>query len=515
MCKSSKKRRVSMLKVRELLRLFHQEQLSQRKIAISLRVSRDTIARLLGKAQELGLSWPLPPDINDQQLQDMFKKKHKPRFPVPNLKYVWKESLKKGVTLELLWHEYREEYSVGYSYQRFCTLLRRFRKKLHPVMRFEHKAGEKVFVDWVGGPLPKYIDPETGEIREAQVFVATVGASSYTYCQAFVDQKTPSWIAAHEEAFEFFGGVTVYSVPDNTKTAVTKPYYYDPDYNKTYLDFAHHYDFIILPARVRKARDKAKVEAGVKYVEQHVLAPFRNKTFYGLEALNEALSERLEKSNREPMKILEQSRLELFEELEQHTFKPLPTRPFEFGDWKEFKVAPDYHLDIGRHFYSVPYTLIGETVSVKITASLIHVYHNNDHLLTHIRSYRKGGYTTIDEHMPPAHLQYRQRLNPQKILSWAYSVGPETTALLKGMFVKHKFPEHCYRSWMGMKSLAKRFGNDKLEEAVGILRPSRSRVSYRQLKRVIELNLQEREPVIAGTAKALKNDNIRGAQYYQ
>ena len=257
------------------------------------------------------------------------------------------------------------------------------------------------------------------------------------------------------------------------------------------------------------------MEAGVKYVEQHVLAPFRNKTFYGLEALNEALSERLEKSNREPMKILEQSRLELFEELEQHTFKPLPTRPFEFGDWKEFKVAPDYHLDIGRHFYSVPYTLIGETVSVKITASLIHVYHNNDHLLTHIRSYRKGGYTTIDEHMPPAHLQYRQRLNPQKILSWAYSVGPETTALLKGMFVKHKFPEHCYRSWMGMKSLAKRFGNDKLEEAVGILRPSRSRVSYRQLKRVIELNLQEREPVIAGTAKALKNDNIRGAQYYQ
>jgi len=504
-----------MLKIRELLRLFYQEQLSQRKIAISLRVSRDTVLRLLNKAKELGLSWPLPPDLNDQQLQDMFKKKHKPRYPVPDLKYVWKESLKKGVTLELLWHEYREDHPVGYSYQRFCTLLRRFKKKLHPVMRFEHKAGEKLFVDWVGGPLPNYIDPETGEIRKAQVFAATIGASSYTYCQAFINQKTPSWIAAHEEAFGFFDGVTLYCVPDNTKTAVTKPHYYDPDYNKAYLEFARHCDFIILPARVVRPKDKAKVEAGVKFVEQHVLAPFRNKTFYGLDALNEAIWEKLEEANRKKMKILEQSRLELFEEIEKHTLKPLPRTPFELGVWKDFKVAPDYHLDIDRHFYSVPYTLIGEKLSAKITASLILVYHNNDLLLTHIRSHNKGRYTTIEEHMPLAHLQYRQRLNPGKILAWAHSIGPETTALLKSMFVKQKFPEHCYRSWMGMRSLAKKFGDNKLETAVGILRPSSQRISYRRLKRVIELNLEEKESVIVGANKALKNANIRGAEYYQ
>lgn len=503
-----------MVKIRELLRLRFEEKLPHWKIAQNLRVSKHTVYRLLKRAEEIGITWPLPPELTDKDLQKRIKQKHPTRLPEPDWNYIWKESRKKGVTLKLLWMEYRQEHPDGYSYQRFCALNRRYKNQLQPVMRFEYKAGEKMFVDWAG-LTASYIEPETGEIREAQIFVSTLGASSYNYCWAFPNQQTPSWIEGHERAFEFYEGVTEYVVPDNTKTAVTKPHYYDPDLNRTYLEFSRHYNFIIMPARPEHPKDKAMVEAGVKFIENWVLAPVRKKTFFGLEELNDALQEKLEECNRWPMKVLKQSRLELFEELEREVLGDLPVHPFEFGDWKDCRVHLDYHIEVDRHFYSVPFDLIGEEVGVKISPRLIQISHQNTSVVKHIRSYGKKRYITVDEHMPSAHLRYKQRLNPDRILSWANSIGMETVELIKGMFSRHKFPEHCYRPYLGMKSLAKRYGNDKLEEAVGILRPTSRYVSYKRLKRVIELKLQESQERIPIPTHIFKNENLRGPQYYQ
>ena len=351
--------RLSMRKIEEILRLKYEAGLTHRAIAQSCSVSPSTVSEYVTHAKAAGLSWPLPEELNAEQLEELlFPQRGSAsgrNIPQPDWAEVHKELRRKGVTLSLLWVEYRQEQPDGYGYSQFCHHYRQWAKQLKPMMRQKHKAGEKLFVDYAGQTMP-VVDPQTGEIRQAQIFVATLGASNYTYTEAHWSQDLTNWIGAHVRALAFLGGVPEVLVPDNLKAGVKSPHLYEPDLNPTYLDFARHYGVAVVPARVRKPKDKSKVEVGVQVVERWVLAPLRDRTFFSLAELNQAMWELLAELNDRPMRHLGQSRRELFESLDKPALAPLPVQPYEFARWKKARVHIDYHVSFEKHYYSVPYT---------------------------------------------------------------------------------------------------------------------------------------------------------------
>jgi transposase len=375
-----------MRKIEEILRLKYEARLSHRAIAQSCSVSPSTVSEYITHAKAAGLSWPLPEEINNEKLNELlFPQRGSAsghNIPQPDWAEVHKELRRKSVTLSLLWVEYRQEHPGGYGYSQFCYHYRMWAKQLKPMMRQKHKAGEKLFVDYAGQMVP-VVDPQTGEIRQAQIFVATLGASNYTYSEAHWSQDLPNWIGAHVRTLAFLGGVPEVLVPDNLKAGVKSPHLYEPDLNPTYLDFAQHYGVAVVPARVRKPKDKSKVEVGVQVVERWILAPLRDRTFFSLAELNQAMWELLVELlrdrtffslaelnqamwellvelNERPMRHLGQSRLQLFESLDKPALAPLPAQPYEFARWKKARVHIDYHVSFEKHYYSVPYNLIGK-----------------------------------------------------------------------------------------------------------------------------------------------------------
>ena len=506
---------LSMRKIEEILRLKWEKGLSNRAIAKSCRISAGSVSNYIQRATVAGLSWPLPEDLGAEDLEALlFPHERLPSdrvIPQPDWRDLHKELKRKGVTLSLLWLEYRAAHPDGYSYSQFCYRYRAWTKPLKPVMRQRHKAGEKLFVDYAG-QTAEVVDPDTGEIRAAQVFVATLGASSYTYAEAHWAQDLPNWIGGHVRALDFFGGAPDVLVPDNLKAGVTRANLYEPDVNPTYLEFARHYGIAVVPARVRKPKDKAKVEVGVQVVERWVLAPLRDRRFFSLAALNRAMRELLAVLNEREMKHLEQSRRALFEELDQPALAPLPIQPYEFALWKRARVHIDYHVSFEKHLYSVPYTLVGKEVDVRATESTVEIYFQRKRVASHPRSDAKGRFTTQNAHMPKAHRAY-QNWSSERFLRWAAEIGEQAQELIADVLAGRRHPEQAFRTCLGILGLAKGYTPERLEAAC--LRANAAGIrSYRGVRNILDNHLDQvaLDPVPPTPLPA--HENIRAENYY-
>ncbi len=512
-------RRLSMRKIKEVLRLHYEKGLSAREIARSLDIGRVTIRNYLVRVQRAGLGWPLPPEMDEATLEHRLFSPFHPVFqqkrPMPPMEYLHQELKKKGVTLQLLWHEYKEKNPEGYQYSQFCRLYHQWAQKLDPCLRQEYRAGEKLFVDYAGQTM-QITDPETGEIQEAHIFVATLGASNYTFAEATLSQDLPSWIQSHVHAFEFFQGVTEILTPDNLKDAVTRSCRYEPDLNATYRELAEHYEAVIIPARVARPRDKAKVESGVLQVERWVLAPLRHRTFFGLGELNEAIRVQLEFLNNRPFEKLQATRKSLFETLEKPVLKPLPTHRFVFAQWKTARVNIDYHIEVDRHYYSVPYQLIHEKVEVRLTATTVEVFLKGRRVASHLRSYIPGKHTTLPEHMPKSHQKYLE-WTPSRIIQWAEQIGPQTQNLVRLILESRAHPEQGYRSCLGLLRLGKQYSTERLEAACARALAFKA-CSYKNVESILKNGLDQ-QPLPSTSTQArlplLEHENLRGREYYQ
>ena len=507
--------RLSMRKIREVLRLKWDCGLSNRAIARSCCISHATVAEYVHRAQAAELSWPLPESLNEDSLFHLLfstKLRSSSReIPVPDWTEIHTELKKKSVTLRLLWVEYRESHPDGYGYSQFCILYGKWAKHLHPSMRLHHKAGEKLFVDYAGQTAP-VVDPDTGEIRQAQIFVATLGASNYTYAEAQWSQALPNWIEGHVRAFAFLKGVPEVIVPDNLKSGVKHPCRYEPDLNPTYQDLADHYGTAVIPARVRKPKDKSKVEVAVQVVERWILARLRNHKFFSLAELNQAIRQLLEELNNRPMRHLGQSRREFFQSLDQPALKPLPATPYEFAEWKMARVNIDYHVEFDKHYYSVPYSLIHQQVYIRATQRSIQISFKNRCIASHLRAYTRGSHTTVSDHMPPAHQKYAE-WSPQRILRWAQTMGPHTTQLIDALFASRKYPQQAFRSCLGILRLGQRYGPDRLEAACRRALPAGIH-SYKGIKNILDANLDQIDVDPPSPSALPGHANIRGKTYF-
>jgi transposase len=507
-------KRLSVRKIKEVLRL-KASGLSNRQIAHICSIGRSTVADYLSRAAAAGLSWPLADNIRDESLERLLFPP--PPYPstercLPDWPKIHKELKRKGVTLALLWEEYKAQHPEGYQYSRFCELYREWRGKLKVWMRQVHKAGEKLFVDYCG-QTAEVVDPVTGEVKEAQIFVAVLGASNYAYAEATWTQSLADWIASHQRAFGYFGGVVELVVNDNLKSGVITASRYEPDLNPTYQDMATHFGTAILPARVRKPRDKAKVEAGVLLVERWILAALRNRSFFSLDELNQAISKLLDKLNNRPFQKLPGSRRILFETLDKPALKPLPQTPYQYAEWKKAKVSIDYHVEAHRHFYSVHYKLVGKQLDIRITANTLECFHKGQRVASHRRSYKKGGFTTLAEHMPKSHREYL-KWTPERLLNWAAKTGPSVAELAQLIMESRAHPQQGFRSILGILRLSKQYGQERLEAACKRALAINAK-SYKSVKSILKNGLDQRPLIKRETdSRPVKHPNIRGAQYY-
>jgi transposase len=472
----------------------------------------------LAAAQSAGVNWPAPEDWGDQQIeQALFPQRPAPaswrKHPEPDWVQIHQElQTHKNLTLQLVWQEGRENDPDGYAYSRFCDLYRRWLKKLDLVLRQEHRAGEKMFVDYAGATIPIH-DPKGGEIHPAAVFVAVLGASSYTFAEATSGQDLRSWTGSHMRAFEFFGGVTEVVVPDNLKSAVTHPSYYEPDLNPTYRDLGEHYGVAIIPARPYRARDKAKAEVGVQVVQRWIVAALRKRKFFSLEEVNQAIAELLARLNERPFRKRPGSRAMLFAQLDRPALKPLPATRFQFGEWETARVNIDYHIEVKRHFYSVPYALVHQEVDVHLTAETAEVLHRGVRVASHIRSDAPAKATSLPEHMPKAHQRYLGR-TPSTLIEDGQQVGPTTGQLVEAILAAKRHPEQGYRSCLGILRLAKTYPPERMEAAAR--RCLRARAYNFQSMDSILKNQLDRLPLPGDppARSAVDHDNIRGAGYF-
>jgi transposase len=504
-----------MRKIREVMRLKFESGLDNRQIARSCSITHGTVANYLRRARAAGLSWPLPLDFGDTLLDAKLFPSAIPirKIPLPDFSSLHDQLLRhKYLTLELLWQEYKQANPAGYQYSWFCELYRRWASKLDIVLRQEYRAGEKMFVDHAGPTVP-VINSETGLVQEASIFVAVLGASNYTFCEAVWKRDLPSWIGSHIRAVEFFKGVATVTIPDNWKTGVKDACYYDPDLNPTYRDWAEYYGTVIIPARVRRPRDKAKVEAGVLIVERWILAALRHGTFFSLGELNGAIRELLNKLNRKKFKKLDTTRARLFEEVDRPALKPLPTAPFTFAEWKKAKVNIDYHVEIGRHYYSVPYQYVHEKVDVRFSEKTVEIFFKGKRIAAHIRSFVPGKPTTLPEHRPEKHqdLEHTSAFIEDK----ARKIGPFTVAVVQKIMRERRYPELGYRSCLGVLRLGKRYSNERLE-AAGRRAIAMNVCTYRSIKSILENSLDRESlaPVAVPNIHKEIHPNVRGSGYY-
>ncbi len=508
-----------MRKIKEVLRLHFEKGFSTRQIARSLDISRSTIREYLDRAEQAAVSWPLSSELDETTLEYRLFPSTCPvpqeKRQMPSPEYLHQELKRKGVTLQLLWEEYKERYPEGYQYSQFCRIYHQWTEKLDPCLRQVYKAGEKLFVDYAGQTM-EITDSETGEIREAQIFVATLGASNYTFAEATLSQGLPSWIQSHVHAFEFFQGVPEILIPDNLRDAVTRSCRYEPDLNATYRELAEHYGAVIIPARVKKARDKAKVESGVLQVERWILAPLRHRTFFTLAELNEAIAKQVEFLNNRPFEEIEGTRRSLFETLDKPALNPLPAHRYVFAEWSKSKVNIDYHIEVDHHYYSVPYQLIHARLDVRLTSTTLEAFFKGRRVALHRRSYIKGRHTTLKEHMPKAHQKYLE-WTPSRLLRWAGRMGPKTQKLLAHILESRPHPEQGYRSCLGVLRLGKRYSAERLEAACARALAFKA-YSYKNVESILKNGLDQ-QPLVDASPQPrlplLEHDNLRGKEYYQ
>lgn len=439
-----------MRKIREILRLKWTSKLSNREIAKSCSTARSTVAGCLERASNAALSWPLPESLDDTALDLLLYPPVVVSEAVraePEWALMQKEMRKKNVTLALLWDEYKASQPDCYQYSQFCKLYREFIGRVDCCMRQCHVAGEKLFVDYCGQTVP-LTDPETGIVKLAQVFVAVMGASSYTYAEATLSQSLPDWLGSHVRAFLFLGGLPKIVVPDNLRSAVSKPCRYEPKLNPSYADLADHYNVAVIPARVRKPRDKAKAEVGVQLVQRWILAVLRNRIFFSLDELNQAIALLLIRLNAKPFRKISGSRESLFAELDKPALAPLPTTQYQYAEWIPVRLGFNYHLQIDDHFYSAPYQLKSEKLDARLTVFTVELFHKSKRVASHRRSYKRG-YTTVAEHMPKAHREYAE-WTPERLVNWAAQTGESTAKLVDTILASKVYPQQGFISCMGI-----------------------------------------------------------------
>ncbi len=504
--------RIKMRKIREVLRLKHELGLSKTQIATSCNIGTTSIERYLAKAKLAELHWPLPPDLDDAALELLlYPSEARFRHEMPDFERIRQELKRKGVTLYLLWEEYKSSAPDGISYSRLCYLYRDFKKELPITMRQNHKAGEKVFVDYSGLTAP-YVDRDTGEILEAEIFVGVLGASSYTYAEATKSQGLPDWIGSHVRMFKFFGGVPEVVVPDNLKSGVTKAHYYDPVVNPTYQDLANHYGVAVVPARVRKPKDKAKAEVGVQGIERRILAKLRDHTFFSVTEINAAIKPLLIEYNAVKFQKLPGSRVSEFIETDKPALKPLPKHDYSYADWKKVRAGIDYHIAFEHHYYSVPSKYRQQQLDLRITNTMLECFCKSKLIAVHRRSYKRG-YTTVKEHMPKSH-QKHVDWTPERLIRWAQKTGPQTTALIQTMLSSRPFVQQAFRACTGVMRLGKSYGQDRLE-----LASKRALVfgayTYQSIESILKKGL-DRLPLTKdeGSSSIPVHDNVRGSNYY-
>jgi transposase len=510
---------VSMRKIKTILRLHHESKLSQRQIARSVQLSIGVVNKYLARAADAGLSWPLPDEYQDearllQQLQSTTPVVISTLTTTIDFPFIHQELRRKSVTLQLLWEEHKLKAIHPISYNHFCLLYRAWKKTQPRSMRQTHKAGDKVFVDYAG-PTFEIIDPDTGEIRKAQIFVGILGASNYTYAEATWTQQLPDWIASHRRMLEFFGGVPALVVPDNLRSGISKACRYEPDVNPTYADFIDHYGTAVLPARPYKPKDKAKAENAVLIVERWIMARLRNNTFNGLAQLNQAISELIRDLNSRPFKKLPGSRISTFEEIEKPALRPLPARPYQFMHYKKARVHIDYHVELEQHYYSVPYQWTGKEIELRFSSESIECWYQGKQIALHVRSYRKGAHTTLAEHMPKAHRKHME-WTPGRFLNWATQVGNATTRLVKHLLECKPHPEQGYRSCLGLLNLSKRYGNIRLEKACERAWQLGAK-TRRSVDSILSHNLEDqptRNEKLKLSTLTVQHENLRGKNHY-
>lgn len=507
--------KLSMRKITELLRYRYELKCSYREIASSLNMSISTVADYLARSKAAGFSWPLPDGITEEALyQKLFLPSESTGTPKhqPDWEWVYRELRRKGVTLLLLWREYKEAYPDGFAYTQFCVRYSAYAKSVSPVMRQIHKAGEKSFVDYAGLTMP-WIDIISGEIKQAQIFVGCLGASQYTFVEATESQQLHDWIDSHVHMFEYFQGVTEIVVPDNLKSGIHKAHIYDPDINLNYQELGKHYGFAIVPARAAEPQDKAKAENAVGCITRQIMAPLRDHTFTSIAEINEAFAPRLDQFNAQPFQKMKTSRKELYEALDKPALKPLPLERYQYAEWKKAKVNIDYHLVFDNHFYSVPYPYIHQAVELRATTHILECFYKGKRIAAHVRSYKRYGYSTLHEHMPEAHRVHAE-WTPERMRRWAAKIGPKTAGFIEQMILSRPFPQQAYRACLGLLRLGGKYGDARLEQACakGLLA---GLTRYQQIESMLA-NKFEAVPLTGPSVSLLpKHDNIRGPKYYQ
>lgn len=510
--------RLSIVKIKEVLRL-HSLGLKQRQIARSCSISPSTVSDYLQAAAKAELSWPAVEGWDDDKLElTLWGDRPKPiprrQHPAPDFVVIQQELQSHShVTLQLIWEEYRVIHPDGYRYSRFCDLYREWLHKRDVVLRQQHRAGEKLFVDYAGDTIAVY-DGTTGEARRAVIFVAVLGASNYTYAEATWTQSLSDWIGSHLRTFEFLGGLPAVIVPDNLRSGVSRACRYEPELNRTYQEMAAHYGVAVTPARPFKPRDKSKVEVGVQVVERWIVAALRKQKFFDLTSLNEAIAELLERLNQRRFRKREGSRQSLFETVDRPALLPLPEQRYEFGIWKKATANIDYHVELEHHYYSVPYTLTGQTVEIRATATTVEIFHRGQRVASHVRGYVPYQATTINAHRPKSHQRHLE-WTPSRLIEWAQTIGPATGKVIEQIMATRPHPEQGYRSCLGILRLADKYSHARLEAAAQ--RACLLAVySYRSIKSMLEKQL-DRMPVetLSSPRPPVIHSNIRGADYFK
>ena len=507
---------ISMRKIKEVIRLGLVCGLSLRGIGRSLSISHITAKKYLLAAQKAGLTWQQVQGMGDAELFQVVKAFKgqtavQIRQPMPDYTWIIGELKKKGVTVELLWQEYKESNPDGYQYTQFREYLSRFKNKLNLSLRQTHKAGEKMFVDYAGQTVPIH-DRQTGGVRQAQIFVGVLGASNYTYAQGAWDQGLSNWIDAHINAFEYFQGVPAAVICDNLKAGVSSACRYEPDINPTYADMAAYYGTAIIPARAGKPKDKAKVEAAVLVVERWILASLRNRKFFSLEELNQVIKELLVKLNLRPFKKIAGSRESVFKDIEQQALNELPEARYELSQWKKARVNIDYHVELNGHYYSAPYQLAHEEVELKFTAQVLEIIYHSQRVASHKLNSRRGWHTTIKEHMPKSHQQYLE-WTPSRMMDISKQIGNHTFRVVENILGSRQYPELGYRSCLGILRLSKAYTTERLEAAckralaIGAC-------SYKSVRSILETGLDKQQVQERINHPVIAHENIRGNTYF-
>ena len=502
-----------MRKIREVLRLHHDIGANEREIASACDIARSTVHEYLRRAEVAGVGWPLPAETSDQELENRLfgRSETSTDRRTPDWRGVQRELTKKNMTLQVVWEDYKQANPDGYGRSQFCHLFREWEGKSEIRMAQNHVPGERLWIDWAGQTAP-LTDPETGEITRVQVFVAAFGVSQKLFAKAFPSQELAHWLDAQVAAFKFYGVLPVFAVPDNTKTGVTSPHRYEPEFNLEYAEFARHYQLAVIPARVRKPRDKGKVENGVQRVEQRVLARLEGCTFLSLDELNDEIAARLDELNSRIMRGPEASRNQLFEEIDRPAARPLPETHYEFASWKKAKVAPNHHVHFEGHHYSVHYSLVGRSVDIRAAAFTVQIFEGTKNLATHPRIYQRFGYSTLPEHRPKGHREYEE-WSPQRLVRWGSRCGAAVGALVQAMLEARLYPQHGYCSAFGLIGLGKKYGLKRLNAACARALNAGA-LSYKSVQVILEKGLDQAELQFEERPMPV-HPNVRGSEYYK